>query len=487
MYKTKKEKVKSHKSKILALVLVPVLMIALLTGCTPAELGLYDLQKEMSNLNLYETKGEANIKLEQLPKELKDELGETDFAMLEMLLKYSTLSYDMRINVEEEFMEGNFYLINKLSTNKEKLVSYMIKGDDLYLEMDDLKRILGNFKENEAIQEFLTAVGDAKYLHINSKEDLETPLYGDGQIEKQRDLSIRLLDGLVYEVYNDFELGMIDQDGDTYTIKVDADSITNFLKPFLMYSLENSNRLGVFSKDFISSLDSEELAMLQLSPEMQTEAVAGIDEVLTNVNANKEEMKAEIAKMDAFMNPMIKDTLGDSKIETKITKKAEDTYSTESEIKINIKDPLDSAESFNMSITEKATSTVIKPFKYELPTEGVMSYEALARKLPSKMEVSLEGDFYTLSNGLEVDFDEMETHLIDNRAYLPLRQVAEAFHETVVWDGSTENAYIESGDKRIEIKGTVIDDLTYVQIRDFEKADYSVKYNAKLNMVIIKK
>lgn len=487
MHKDKRNNLKSHKTKILALVLIPVLMLALLTGCTPAELGFYDLQKEMGNLNVFETKGEATINLGELPVELKEELDEQDLAMLQTFFNDSTYSYEMRVNVEEEFMEGSVYFKNKFLINKQKLLSYKIKADNIYLELDDLKKVLENFKENEEVRDFLIAVGDANYLHINSKTDLDTPLYGDGQIEKQRDLSFRLVDGLVYEVYNDFELGMIDQDGDSYTITLDANSLTNFLKPFLLYSLENSNRLGNFTKDFISNLSSEELEMFQLTPQMQTTAVEGVDELLMNIDANKEEMKAEIEKMDAFINPMIIDTLGDSKIETQITKVDDDTYSAETLFNIHIKNPNNAKELFKMSINEKASSQVIEAFAYVLPSKGVLSYEGLAKKLPAKMDLSLDGDFYTISKGLKTDFDMIETHLIDNRTYLPLRQLAEAFDEKVIWLDSTQSALLERGDKSIKIAGTIIDGKTYIQIRDFEKANYGVKWIAKTNMVKIKK
>ncbi|SMB82902.1 Copper amine oxidase N-terminal domain-containing protein [Desulfonispora thiosulfatigenes DSM 11270] len=487
MNKIKVDKLKLHKTKILTLVLVPVLLIGLLTGCTPAELGLYDLQKEMSNLNVYETTGEVEIKLDQIPKEMQEEMGEKDLAMLQTLLKFSTLNYEMRVNVEDEFMDGSFYLKNKFTNGKEKLISYTIKGDNIYLKVDDLKIILERFSDNEEIKDFLAAVGDAKYIHINSQKDLETPLYGDGQIKKQRDISIKLLDGLVHEVYRDFELGMIEQKGDTYIVKLDANSLTNFLKPFLLYSLENSNKVGNFAKNFITNLNAEELKMFQLTPEMQTEAVKGIDELLTNISADKEEMKAQINQMDAFINPMIKETLGDSKIETKITKLAEGNYSSEQSIKIHIKDPANKDESFNMSLTEKATSKVIEPFEYSFPNKDLTSLELVAKKMPPKMNVSIDGNFYTLSKGLDTDFAEVEAKIINDRTYLPLRQIAEAFDEKVVWDETAKVAFIERGDKRTEITGTIIENTTFVQIRDFEKVGYGVKWNAKTQMVTIKK
>lgn len=64
--------------------------------------------------------------------------------------------------------------------------------------------------------------------------------------------------------------------------------------------------------------------------------------------------------------------------------------------------------------------------------------------------------------------------IIDDRAYLPLREVCENLGYSVDWDGS--RAWVSDGFNMYDMTGTIINDRTYIKVRDFEKLGVVVEY-----------
>lgn len=68
-------------------------------------------------------------------------------------------------------------------------------------------------------------------------------------------------------------------------------------------------------------------------------------------------------------------------------------------------------------------------------------------------------------------------YVIDNSVYLPLRQITENSGYDVSWDAEAKKAYVTVDGKKIDMTGTIINNRTYVKIRDFEKLGASVEYS----------
>lgn len=67
-------------------------------------------------------------------------------------------------------------------------------------------------------------------------------------------------------------------------------------------------------------------------------------------------------------------------------------------------------------------------------------------------------------------------HLVDNSVYLPLRQIMENAGYEVSWDAEARKAYVTVNGTKVEMTGVIINDRTYVKIRDFEKLGAKVEY-----------
>ncbi len=79
--------------------------------------------------------------------------------------------------------------------------------------------------------------------------------------------------------------------------------------------------------------------------------------------------------------------------------------------------------------------------------------------------------------GNETRYFDSSAHLIDGSIYLPLRQIMESSGYEVSWDEEARKAYVNVGDEKIDMTGTIIDNRTYVKIRDFEKLGATVEYD----------
>ncbi len=81
----------------------------------------------------------------------------------------------------------------------------------------------------------------------------------------------------------------------------------------------------------------------------------------------------------------------------------------------------------------------------------------------------------------EEDYDssmrDSTAELIDNSIYLPLRQLMENAGYEVSWDGEARKAYVTVDGVKIEMTGVIVNDRTYVKVRDFEKLGATVDYS----------
>ncbi len=87
-----------NPKKCLTLLCAAVFLVILLTGCSRAEMGYYNLQKEINNLKLYESTGEITFNLEQLPGELTKGEDATTIALIQSIFKNTSLSYTAKVD-----------------------------------------------------------------------------------------------------------------------------------------------------------------------------------------------------------------------------------------------------------------------------------------------------------------------------------------------------------------------------------------------------
>ena len=96
----------------------------------------------------------------------------------------------------------------------------------------------------------------------------------------------------------------------------------------------------------------------------------------------------------------------------------------------------------------------------------------------------MEIQYYNYSNSASAELARkegtettyFEYRIIEDRIYLPLRKICEYFGEEVYWDNEEHKAYIIRGEEKIDMTGTIINDRTFIKMRDFEKLGYTLDW-----------
>gem|GEM_PF-926862 len=493
-----------NPKKFLTLLCAVVFLVSLLTGCSRAEIGYYNLQKEINNLKLYESTGEITFDLEQLPGELTKGEDATTIALIQSIFKNTSLSYTAKVDINQQIFDEKFYLNDRTTGNQKEILSITGKGETLYIKVDELVRYLKSFNNPELNRQLDQLFGGATYLRIESKELYEImaenkknsgsagqfpplmPGYPNIHInlQKQQALNQKLFDGLI-QAYDQYEPGLVKQEGNKYVISLDAAGLVKTLNSLIHYSITNSDKLGTVAKLFINSLDDEEMAMLGLDPAKKNDYILGIDGITAAADAGREKYLSQFEEAISKTEKEVIELLQGSRITTTLEKLNAKTYGSTVDMMIRVKDPVTREVTFGFTASIRDTTRVIEPFAAAIPTAGVLTLTELQARMPKVMAIAVDKNSYTISQGMKTSSGTIDVKIIDGRTYLPLRLIGETFNENVVWNPETHRAYVERNGERIDMTGVISNNLTYVKIRNFEKLGYKIDWNEDLKIVEI--
>ena len=67
----------------------------------------------------------------------------------------------------------------------------------------------------------------------------------------------------------------------------------------------------------------------------------------------------------------------------------------------------------------------------------------------------------------------------EDRLYLPLRSICEGLGEEVEWDGAAKQASVATENGSVPMSGMIVNDRTYIKVRDFEKLGYTITFDSQ--------
>lgn len=125
---------------------------------------------------------------------------------------------------------------------------------------------------------------------------------------------------------------------------------------------------------------------------------------------------------------------------------------------------------------EKATSIGVESIEIKWDSE-MHPEDSLLKITYPEFSVSYKSDA-SAEGGEEEFYGSVTTsaQLLDGSVYLPLRQLMENAGYEVSWDDAARKAYVTVNGKKIEMTGVIINNKTYVKVRDFEKLGAKVDY-----------
>lgn len=505
--------------KVLCVLMVSVMLMGVVTGCSSAELGLYKLLKEKDQLERYQQYGEIEIDFSIDSLDDMEELPEAK-AMVdkieEICDKYS-LVYDSKWDTDNEKGYTIIELKDKKTRKKIEVFSMYMDEETIYANVKQLIETAKLFTDADEINEVSDFFGDAEYISINQK-DLEQLVSTEMNDPMQTDLMLRyydsdttkamnecmldFMDGIIDKVYKDYTLDIVKKSRNKYKVTLDGQSMVKVFVSLLDYSVDHIEELGEYVKGFVEDMDDEQrqiLAIYGLDPEQVPQQV---DELVQEVSMNKPEIKAAIAYMETLLEEAeIKAILDGIEIEAEFQKIGSSTYKTSIEESFKPYDPVTGKPLFDLKIdfTDKKKKT--GPFKVDVPKKNVMSFEELQAKIEelqpkrednfgslTSIRINTETGAYEFTSELGVSSGQVNLYHANGAYYLPVEQVKSLIGEEFQVNQQENKVYVDRAEGRVYLKDSIVNLITgtaYINLEELNKLQYLVSVNNDEKTIII--
>lgn len=488
--------------KAFSLLLALLMLISVTTACSKAEWGYFNLSKEISQLERYATVGEFDINIDEI-----DSGGEVYKKLFD---KYSFM-YEIKVDMKNFIIDCDYYAKDKANGHIISVMNLKCDGNNYYVKLDGFINLIADFTDIEESNNLSEIMGDAEYISC-SKEELTELLvlaYGDddlaeqmtslyfnfGTSAKQNSKYLMLIEDAMKNVYDNYETGLIKQNGNKYSFSLTAEEALPVLISFVNYSIDNIEKLGPTLKSAIDIFINPLFTALGIRSE-DLNLKDGVDIIVTEIGANKEEFKEQFNEMFALNEKELKAVMGNSKIDYTLEKTSDNKYNQTINLVLNFNDRDTNFAIFKGKIKANTSTYAINPFSVEIPEEKTISVNALMKELGIDPDIYFATDFTGKSVTIDLDsgfafsgsgFNEtvVNVKIINGASYLPLRAVGELLGEDVMWDNDKKQPYIVKNGNSIYLNAKVIGNASYVPMRELEKVGYTVYWEAQTNMVKI--
>lgn len=495
-------------------------------------------QKQMDKAELKQTsKVKLGVGLFGVPLDVEfnlDQEGKQDLTSKKInqdltLATGIKVSADLKsIDKENELTDAErLALQNELKAGFDAKVRMKMRDDKVQVSLDDVKseadrnmlkvnKIFASDKEQQAkVQGKVNDFKEELNL-ITSGANYATFDLSKEQANVSLEESYKLIDSskkLFEESFKDFDLKNLKLEDNEVVYKADKTQLMEDSKNLATFLEANKDKVVKGIVDYYnenkayfekarmgSSIDATRNLVLGTTaigdfemPEEQdggkTESIE--EQVKEAINNTIEKLKTPETDMGDFET---------ADLEVRMSKK-DDTISTtigfKSKRKAKEDNPFvtfNSLEIESKSTQRKEPTLQLEDFKgknYNVSVEEGKEPKILVRITPESTEKAEKGDKVIMRYIIGED-DTMNLFVLDknetkgsyqvdyevneNSSYLPLRFISEALGEKVEWNQKEQKAYILQGDKKVAMTGRVVNNRTYVKVRDFEKLGYRVNY-----------
>lgn len=495
-------------------------------------------QKQMDKAELKQTsKVKLGVGLFGVPLDVEfnlDQEGKQDLTSKKInqdltLATGIKVSADLKsIDKENELTDAErLALQNELKAGFDAKVRMKMRDDKVQVSLDDVKseadrnmlkvnKIFASDKEQQAkVQGKVNDFKEELNL-ITSGANYATFDLSKEQANVSLEESYKLIDSskkLFEESFKDFDLKNLKLEDNEVVYKADKTQLMEESKNLATFLEANKDKVVKGIVDYYnenkayfekarmgSSIDATRNLVLGTTAigdfEMPEEQDGGKPESIEEqvkeaINNTIEKLKTPETDMEDFET---------ADLEVRMSKK-DDTISTtigfKSKRKAKEDNPFvtfNSLEIESKSTQRKEPTLQLEDFKgknYNVSLEEGKEPKILARITPESTEKAEKGDKVIMRYIIGED-DTMNLFVLDknetkgsyqvdyevneNSSYLPLRFISEALGEKVEWNQKEQKAYILQGDKKVAMTGRVVNNRTYVKVRDFEKLGYRVNY-----------
>jgi hypothetical protein len=484
---------KKKVCSLLLLLTLTISMIGLTSGCSQEEQEFMQLINSINDLKVAEETGQITIKFNSTPENsLVSEADAVAFALLE---KGLTLNYTSKQDVEKNMLDCRLYYVDPQTGASQEIMNILAQNNVMYMKLDGLINLIGGVSP-EIVTEYKEIMDDNQYVRLTKEEYVQTLGLATSSTSQGDAIALRMLQnnnfvdtrasriiqnfllGLA-DIYKNYRPNLITKNGDSFIISINGAQLVELMPGFLEYSLDNLNALEAYIVSFLDTLTNEELGILGLSAEQKDQYKGAIATFGALLRLNKENSREQINQLQTeILNSQEDLNLFEGvTFEYVLNEKSSNSYDIHFTMMMNF-DSLGIGETFGYTIESQSNFRSIPAFNINIPTAKVISFTELEQRLSKTMEIAVDEKTCTYRDRNGEKQEQIEALIIDNFTYLPLRQIASTFNEVVEWDAAESRAYVNRSGLRIDMTGTLINNRTYIKIRDFEKLGYQISWDA---------
>ncbi len=482
------------KRRWLALLLVLLMGISLISGCSPAEKSYYSLMREVNTQPVYIDNGHYTIDVSALPAGMFTGQEAVRAQTLINAMGQMRIEYKGQVDTKQQLFQYDYAIMQGRTGAQVGAFSIAYKDGVMYMKIDQIINLLKQLSspaEQENLERIFAGVvwisfsdQDLNGLAPNSQSGVISQMLSNAS--GQQMLFKKLLDGLVNDVYNDYSSSLITQSGNKYTMTLRGGDLVDVGKSLAVYTINHIDQLDKTLRDFLNGLTPAEATQLGLTPDTRLMALQSLDQMVMEVKRDGPSAIQEIENLGAASEAEILRVLNDSEYVSSVEKTGANTYRLNSRLYLNISDPANPRDRLVTTFAAEQTITTGGTVQVSAPV-GAISLRELQGRMPRTMTVNIDTGNYSSSNGLFSNSGRLSVEMVDGRTYLPLRMVGESLGETVDWDQATHQAYVLQNGQRINMTGIIVNSRTYIKMRDFEQLGFSVEWNEYTRSVTVSK
>lgn len=488
--------------KIFSLILC-LCMILSFTGCSVSENRFFTLYDEITKLDCFDFHSDVEIKLSsdssnELIKMVSEEM-EIELKPFENI----KLGIDGKVNVDKSYMNLIFNLeevVNNINTS----TSVVFTEGGIFISKESLLNLYSFYLDtttvftSDTIGTIISKLNDeikeVNYICIDTVNVFSELRYFE-EVETIEDVAnIKIEDRAVLDILqlifsNDFlsklDVEIVEKVNNEYVLNLKSEEIFDIIKSYLDYLTDNLDKVEdtLLDDNRLNSMFGSVANTEESAKEVNAKASSYYKTVLNIIDSiedlsvafeNEENNKVIINNLETIKGSELSIKLG----------KTDNGYSEEEKL-ILVYNGVSYAD---VVVKTNISKNYIEPeIIVGSPMEDFLISATKISYLVNPAEI-IEAQWYANSSDylneiyMEVGRKEGTEDiissyiLVEDRLYLPLRQICETFGEEVVWDSINNKAFVVRGSERIDMTGMIIEGKTYLRIRDFEKLNYKIDY-----------
>ena len=437
-------------SKFMTVALLVVAMLAL-AGCSAAGNGFINTAKEINDLDKYTYSGQMDLGIAFDGLVDESQLTEEDKAAFEML-ENMKITYNGAYKADDQ----TYYMDMKMTMGKYQIpMEIYMNSQQMLISADSLVETLKAMDaEQKEIDATVAAIGSVKWIEMDEATEILNEMLGGADAVALSNSLYAVIGYFADNSFRNYDPGCFSGNSSQgYKMTINDANMQSVVKGFINYTKNNAAAIK-------NDVDKQADVII--------DSMAHIDVVTAD------ETVADICA-----------SLKGTDFSSTIKKTGNGSYSQLDSGKIVINGLDDAGSSLTVKINSTMNIDAAAVVKITMPATDVKSMSGIAAGLKP---VAIEATFYMDDNEFWLDktyeasmFNtsdsyEVKAILKNNYNYFPMRQISELFGENVVWDKATGEIYVSRDGQKIDMSGFIVNNRTYVKLRDFEKLGYKIDY-----------